>query len=539
MDSTSSDSLSNWIRRLIEGGWVEPALVQQLRIENGEAGPEDLFAGAGRPLIVAFFGGTGVGKSTLLNRLAGDRVAKTGIERPTSREITVFLHRDLPIDQLRRHLPLERLHIARHGNDNRRQVVWIDMPDVDSIEEGNRQLVLRCLPYVDVLIYVVSPERYRDDSGWQLLKQHGRRHAWLFVMNHWDQGDESQIGDFRQQLREAGFSNPILLRCDSREDLANRLPDDFGKLGEILTRLVRQGGIEQLQIHGLQQRQAERRRNVERLLQQLGRAEQVEKLKRRWRHLWQQTRDDLEPALDWPIKVLAGEIAGKGQKCLQASRDNGNPLFWDLWMRKHLTDAVDRLVLAAAESGLPSGPVRRRIDGYRDRIDALLNEQIRQSVAGAMTKPGRSFRRGLLWLTGRFRYLLPLFASGWVGWQVIARYYGGMQGSNDWLGINFAVHSLLLIGLAWLVPHLLHRLLQPSLEKVAERGVRQGIDRAFERIATDIEQLLDELQQERQQLHEQGERICARMEGPAQRSSDGLVVRLVLKKDNGITNGVS
>ncbi len=527
MDSTYSDAMQDWIRQLVDGGWVDPEQIRHLQSDD-EAGPEDLFTASDRPLIVAFFGGTGVGKSTLLNRLAGEKVARTGIERPTSREITVFLHRDLSTEQLQRHLPLERLRISRHGNDKRRQVVWIDMPDIDSIEESNRQLALQCLPYIDVLIYVVSPERYRDDSGWHLLRQHGHRHAWLFVMNHWDQGHESQIEDFTLQLRQAGFSDPIVLRCDSREDLASRLPDDFGKLEEILTRLVRHGGIEQLQLHSLQQREAARRRHVERLLQLLGQPEKVDELKRNWRQIWQQTRKDLEQNLDWSIKVLAKEVTGKGQKRLQAGKDDEKHLLWDLWTRKHLTDALDRLLLTAADLGLATEPVQRRIDSYRDRIDAVLNEQIRRNVSAALAKPGGIWRCALLWLTGLLRYLLPLVASGWVGWQVTARYYQGMQGSNDWLGVDFAVHSLLLIGLAWLIPHLLHRLLQPSLEKAAERGIRQGMDQAFTKIAADVERLLTELQQEWRYLRRQGEQI-----GPltgkkvTEPITDGLLNRMV------------
>ena len=53
----------------------------------------------------------------------------------------------------------------------RRDVAWLDMPDIDSVEARNKSLVLSWLPYVDWLIYVVSPERYRDDVGWRLLEE--------------------------------------------------------------------------------------------------------------------------------------------------------------------------------------------------------------------------------------------------------------------------------------------------------------------------------------------------------------------------------
>ena len=47
------------------------------------------------------------------------------------------------------------------------------MPDFDSIDQNNRHLVLEWLPHIDVLIYVVSPERYRDEKAWRLLFAEG------------------------------------------------------------------------------------------------------------------------------------------------------------------------------------------------------------------------------------------------------------------------------------------------------------------------------------------------------------------------------
>ena len=75
-----------WFERAAAGGWLDEAALQRLAtVENGT--PGDLFAAEqGRPLVVAFFGGTGVGKSSLLNRLAAAPLARTGVARPTSLE---------------------------------------------------------------------------------------------------------------------------------------------------------------------------------------------------------------------------------------------------------------------------------------------------------------------------------------------------------------------------------------------------------------------------------------------------------------------
>ncbi len=530
MESAFSDPLRQWIDRLTTTGWLDPETGKRLQ-EATQSNASPLFETERPPLIVAFFGGTGVGKSTLLNRLAGEVVARTGIERPTSREITVYLHESLPTAALERQLPLENLRLARHRNPNRRDVVWIDMPDIDSVEEHNRELVLQCLPHVDVLIYVVSPERYKDDTGWQMLRQFGHRHGWLFVMNHWDQGHEDQIEDFTRLLREAGFEEPIVLRCDSRENLSERKPDDFAKLEEILTRLVQNGDADRLQQRNLQQRQQEWRRQIENLLAPLE-PEKLGELRHQWRTIWRSTCEDLEPALEWPARALAQEIVGKGQKRLrQVSEDASTTLLWDRWSQNHLRDAIDRLVLAANESGLPSTPLKQALQPLRDHLDQTLIEHVQRAVRGALSRPGRGLRRALLWLTGVLRYLLPLAAGGWVAWQVVNGYYLGFTGKHEYFGINFAIHSLLLIGLAWLIPFLLHRLLQPSLEKVAENGIHQGIRSGFEAIEQAVDQRLQRLQEELQALQREGTRLMDTFEyTPPTPASDpsGLLKRIFL-----------
>ena len=195
-----------WVLEARDGGWLAEADIARLQgLENRS--PSGLFEpGAHRPLVAAFFGGTGVGKSTLLNRLAGQAIAKVGVERPTSRELSIFLHESLHIRQLPESFPVDRVRVARHSDDSRRQVLWIDMPDIDSTEASNRDLVADWLPHIDVLIYVVSPERYRDDKGWRLLREHVSKHAWLFVMNQWDRGQEAQVADFIKLLRQGGFT---------------------------------------------------------------------------------------------------------------------------------------------------------------------------------------------------------------------------------------------------------------------------------------------------------------------------------------------
>src|SRR5207248_4036296 len=54
-----------------------------------------------RPLLVVLLmGGTGVGKSTLLNALAGGNIAQASFTRPTTRDPVVYYHESIRPDRL-------------------------------------------------------------------------------------------------------------------------------------------------------------------------------------------------------------------------------------------------------------------------------------------------------------------------------------------------------------------------------------------------------------------------------------------------------
>ena len=208
MDYDYSDLVrraKNWGERVLQDGWISDK-DYQLLAESEVNLPNTLFENKdSRPLIVAFFGGTGVGKSTLINRLAGKEIARTGVERPTSKEVTLYYHQSVSLQHLPENLPVDKVKTAQHDDADRKHVFWIDMPDMDSTEQNNKQLVLEWLPHIDVLVYVVSPERYRDNKAWRLLLAEGGKHAWLFVLNQWDRGQPEQYDDFVKQLGKAGF----------------------------------------------------------------------------------------------------------------------------------------------------------------------------------------------------------------------------------------------------------------------------------------------------------------------------------------------
>ena len=508
-----------WAEQAAAQGWLTPADIRSLA-ELRSATPASLFElGSHRPLVAAFFGGTGVGKSTLLNRLAGQPIARVGVERPTSREVSVYLHESVQLRALPQQFPLERVRIAHHHDDRRRPVLWIDMPDIDSVEAQNRALVLEWLPHIDALIYVVSPERYRDDKGWRLLRSHGGEHAWLFVINQWDRGHPLQFEDFAKLLSRGGFSDPIILRTDCRADLAARKPDDFEPLQALLSELADRHVLRQLELRAVALREKSLRAAVAACLDRLGEAPGYLDLAADWAKTWKAAQDELMRGLEWPIQTVARAFVGHEANPLLPAIDLNRPAqpqakprapaLWDNWAESRLRDALDRLVVEAGQRGLPALPLKSALDPLCESSGRRVLEEGQRSLRRALANPGNALRRFLLKLSGGLAALLPLATISFVSYQVVRGYYESLAEHREFLGLEFAVHSLLLIGLSWLLPYAAYRQLKPSAEQTAIHGLRTGIRRALDGIGEEVAEGLARSERLRAEVEAGGRRVAA------------------------------
>ncbi|MGX2041456.1 GTPase [Methylocaldum sp. MU1018] len=512
-----------WAEKASAEGWLTSGDIRALG-EVDIRTPAALFeAGTHRPLVAAFFGGTGVGKSTLLNRLAGQAIARSGVERPTSREVSIYLHDSVKIQHLPENFPVDRVRVAYHHNDQRRQILWIDMPDIDSTEQRNRELVLDWLPHIDVLIYVVSPERYRDDKGWRLLQAHGGEHAWLFVMNQWDHGHPAQIEDFAKLLAKAGFRNPILLRTDSRETEGERKPDDFETLQAILQDMADRHVIHQLELRAETLRLDALRDALRECLEKLGSRDGYTGLESNWSGIWQETRDELMKGLEWPIQEVARAFVTHEASLLRRRIDltksaGGNAetekappesILWDGWAESRYRDALDRLIVEAGERELAVVPLKARLDRIAAGTGHGVLAEGQRSLRLALANPGNALQRFFLKLSGFLAVFLPLVAIGWVSYQVVKGYYESALYHLGYLGTDFAIHSALLIVLSWLLPYFLYRKLKPSAERTAVKGLRDGIALALDLGGDRVAEQLREMERERQTLMEEGRRIAS------------------------------
>ncbi|GIJ66152.1 GTPase [Virgisporangium ochraceum] len=125
---------------------------------------------SGDHTVVALAGATGSGKSSLFNKIAGLPLSQVGLRRPT----TGVAHACTWGPAAPARSLLDWLNIpagarftresALDGDDEAvlRGLVLLDLPDFDSIEKDHQLEVDRLLELVDLVVWVLDPQKYAD-----------------------------------------------------------------------------------------------------------------------------------------------------------------------------------------------------------------------------------------------------------------------------------------------------------------------------------------------------------------------------------------
>jgi 50S ribosome-binding GTPase len=134
-------------------------------VEGAASVRDDVLARMGFPADVytlAFVGGTGVGKSSLLNALAGESVSATSVRRPTTDSPVAWVPGSARSQLAGLLAHLEVREVREHADEGLGQVAILDLPDMDSVEPAHRERVEALLPRVDAVVWVTDLEKYHD-----------------------------------------------------------------------------------------------------------------------------------------------------------------------------------------------------------------------------------------------------------------------------------------------------------------------------------------------------------------------------------------
>jgi GTP-binding protein EngB required for normal cell division len=221
--ATLSDRL-NAVARLVQIG---SARAGQEGFDPGLlADAEALLARAGERLrlsahhtIVALAGGTGSGKSSLFNQLAGAQFSPVGMLRPVTREPHACVWGMEGAGSLLDWLGIQpRRRYARssalaEGERALTGLLLVDLPDHDSVVTAGSAEVSRLVTQADLMVWVLDPQKYADAAvhSRYLVPMAGHSSVIAVALNQADlltpeQADEC-VADLRRLLDTEGLQD--------------------------------------------------------------------------------------------------------------------------------------------------------------------------------------------------------------------------------------------------------------------------------------------------------------------------------------------
>ena len=475
-------------------------------------------------LVVALVGGSGVGKSTLLNALAGDQLAKTSEFRPCTAVPTVYHPPGAHFDFEGWH------HVSGSALEH---LVIIDTPDSDTIAREHRERVVEVLGTCDLIMLCASAEKYLDEATWELLRPLQGERTMVCVETKAGAAESIQ-GHWLERLARQGFEIEHYFRVNALHSLDEKLSPasahidefDFDKLetflsdelsAERIARIKRSNAAGLMmktvdQLHACVQRAQPELEALERRIAEVDR-EIAEKSLRTIQdrlfaesHLWtfalgremglrskgfvgtvyrlaEAIRSLPARMAGWLPRVMGGkESAGRRAASLLSSKELFND---DLQVASDEIAAFYR----ARQSEVALAFVRAGFE-HTDATAGLaaFQETVNQRVTGVLRGPARDtvVRRARIltcWPATILSDLPPFTFLGYSGYVIVRDYFAG-----NTLGSAFFLHTAvvlaILLGLELFVFSLFARVLAWSARRHALQSLRAALTQqilAFER----------------------------------------------------------
>ncbi|MET8988642.1 YfjP family GTPase [Nonomuraea wenchangensis] len=216
-------SLDTRVSALLEAATLGEGRLPEEAVTAARAVAERAGARAGLSLdhtVAALAGATGSGKSSLYNALAGEELAVVGVTRPTTSTAQAALWDGEGAGPLLDWLDVPHRHSAADADGS--GLVLLDLPDHDSIRLSHRLEVDRLVELVDLLVWVVDPQKYADAALHEryLRPLAGHGDVMLVVLNQVDrlppQAVERCVGDLRRLLEGDGLADVPVLAVSAR-----------------------------------------------------------------------------------------------------------------------------------------------------------------------------------------------------------------------------------------------------------------------------------------------------------------------------------
>jgi GTP-binding protein EngB required for normal cell division len=201
------------LERAVESsrGMMPHAVVDRAAGVRANAG--DRLARGDAAVVVALAGGTGSGKSSLFNAVAKADIADVGVRRPTTTDPVALVIGDIEgSDSLLDWLEVRKRFTPEKPTGVNGGLILLDLPDHDSIRIDHKATVDRVIQRVDVLLWVLDPQKYAQGLLHRGYLRDLRQHAdvQLVALNKVDElsnGEQDAcVTDLRRILASEGLS---------------------------------------------------------------------------------------------------------------------------------------------------------------------------------------------------------------------------------------------------------------------------------------------------------------------------------------------
>lgn len=480
-------------------GRLDSALLEDTRAVTARAGQRLRLSA--EHTVVGVAGATGSGKSSLFNALTGVDLATVGVRRPTtSRALACVWGPDEAADLLdwldiapRNRVSRASLLDAPEQDHGLHGLVLLDLPDHDSVEVSHHLEVERLVRLVDVLVWVLDPQKYADAAIHERFLRPLASHAevMLVVLNQVDRLTVSQrnscLNDISRLLAADGLASvPVFatsaIRSDGLAELRHALAARVAAKKAVRERLAADVSAAAQRLAPLagEGRTADMARNSQgALVDTFAEAAGVPVVVRAVRR---SAQSRARQATGWPVTRWLGRL-------------RPDPL-----RRLHLDGRADPDIVSVGRSSLPAASpvqrarvdteVRRAVDATtqgmpKPWVDAVRRASLSRSddlgdaLDHAVTTTDLGTARTPLWWRGVRTLQWVLFAVAIAGGLWLAALAGmgylrlPQPGTPDWYG--FPAPTFLLLGgvIAGIVLALLARL----ASNIAARRRAAGADR--------------------------------------------------------------